>query len=198
MSLAAGLDGKANGSYQFHGKENSYIEFPNNEGTLDLKYSFTMLCWVYVSKSNLISPSILFIYYNKTNSEEYFSMAMSGANLAVYYQRNPISPDIQSAEEKLTLNSWHYVGFSYNNENNSAILWINGTIVGKTKFTGWTLGAGYRTVRMGYVNLKHWVKPRPFEKRITAMQVYNVSLTKQQIEAVKYVACRGKNKSCKI
>ena len=121
------------------------------------------------------------------------------ANLAVYNKRNTISPDIQSAEGKLMLNSWNYVGFSYNNKNNSAILWINGTRVGQEKFTsGWTLGAGYRTVRMGSVNLAVWVEPSTFEGRITVMQVYNVSLTKQQIEAVKYVACRGKNISCKI
>ena len=48
VSLAPGPDGKVNGSYEFSGTANSYIEFPNSEGgPLDVRQSMTMLCWVY-------------------------------------------------------------------------------------------------------------------------------------------------------
>ena len=43
---APGPDGKPDGSYEFLGTVNSYIEFPNG-GDLDVKNSMTMLCWLY-------------------------------------------------------------------------------------------------------------------------------------------------------
>ena len=42
VTLAPGPDGEQNGSYEFSAK--SYIKFPNN-GTLDIKHSFTILFW---------------------------------------------------------------------------------------------------------------------------------------------------------
>ena len=50
VSLAPGPDGKPGGSYQFTGNADSYIEFPN-DGGLDVKHSFTLLCWVYPESS---------------------------------------------------------------------------------------------------------------------------------------------------
>ena len=194
MSLADGPDGKANGSYQFHGTEDSYIEFPNNAGTLDARHSITMLCWVYISKSIFSGP--LFIYYNKTNSDKFFGMFISNANLVAYFKGNA-SLHIQS--ETLGSNHWHYVGASYDHKKNELSLWVNGTLAGQKKFAhGSPRATGYRAVRMGAIFLKRWQKTLKFNGRITAMQVYNFSLTEQQIEAVKYVSGRGKNISCKV
>ena len=48
VSLAPGPDGTAGSSYEFAGTANSYIEFPNSQGgPLDVRYSMTMLSWVY-------------------------------------------------------------------------------------------------------------------------------------------------------
>ena len=194
VSLADGPDGKANGSYQFHGTEDSYIEFPNNAGTLDARHSITMLCWVYISKSIFSGP--LFIYYNKTNSDKFFGMFISNAKLVAYFKGNALL-HIQS--ETLDSNHWHYVGASYDHKTNGLSLWINGTTVRQEIFaTEWTRTTGYKAVRMGAIFLKSWHGTLKFKGRITAMQVYNISLTEQQIEAVKYVSGRGKNISCKV
>ena len=195
-SLAEGPDGRANSSYQFHGTEDSYIEFPNNAGGLDAQHSITMLCWVYISNSSSC-PGPLFIYYNKTNSDKHFGMAIESSKLAVYFTGNTFA-EIQSGT--LELNHWHYVGASYDHKEKEVRLWVNGTIVEHTKpFTGETLATGYRAVRMGAVFLKIWNKCKTliFKGRISAMQVYNVSLSKQQIEAVKYFSGRGKNMTSK-
>ena len=49
VTLAPGPDGRPNYSYKFSGSSNSYIEFPNRiGGPLDVRYSMTMLCWVYI------------------------------------------------------------------------------------------------------------------------------------------------------
>ena len=48
VTLAPGPDGRPNYSYKFSGSSTSYIEFPNRiGGPLDVRYSMTMLCWVY-------------------------------------------------------------------------------------------------------------------------------------------------------
>ena len=48
VTLAPGPDGRPNYSYKFSGSSNSYIEFPNRiGGPLDVRYSMTILCWVY-------------------------------------------------------------------------------------------------------------------------------------------------------
>ena len=48
VTLALGPYGIPGGSYEFSGSPNSFIQFPNSEeGPLDVRYSMTMLCWVY-------------------------------------------------------------------------------------------------------------------------------------------------------
>ena len=197
VSLADGPDGKANGSYQFHGTDESYIEFPNDASTLGAQHSITMLCWVYIS-SSAIFPSPLFVYYSKKNSNKtitkYFGMAIiKNATLAAYF-RGTASPNIQSG--KLELNHWHYVGASYDRTRKKASLWVNGAAFEKNGVdTIWTLGTGYSAVRMGAFRKQNMTFK--FQGRIAAMQVYDVSLTKEQIEAVRNISGRGKNISYK-
>ena len=45
MELTTGPHGETNGSYQFSGNPNSFIEFPN-DGGLDTLHSITLMCWV--------------------------------------------------------------------------------------------------------------------------------------------------------
>ena len=152
-----------------------------------------MICWVYISKSsNCLGP--LFVYYDKVNSDEYFGMAILNAKLAVYKEGVAL-PYLQS--EILASNHWLYVGVSYDHKNKETSLWVNGTKVQREFNAEWTFDTGYRAVRMGAVYLQNWDMTCTFKGRITVMQVYNVSLNKRQIEAVKYVSSRGKNTKCK-
>ncbi|CAH3188395.1 unnamed protein product, partial [Porites evermanni] len=53
VTLAPGPDGVPGGSYEFSGSSNSFIEFSNSEGgPLDVRYSMTMLCWVYYNSKD--------------------------------------------------------------------------------------------------------------------------------------------------
>ena len=182
VSLADGPDDKANGSYQFHGTHESYIIFRFNSGTLNFQDSITVLCWVYIAEFS-ISPGFLFVHYSEENSKKNFGMAIVNATLAAYF-KGTASPDIQS--ERLDLNHWHYVGASHDHNSGKASLWVNGTEVKQEVerfFPNWTVGS---VLRMGF----------KFKGRIAALQVYNVYLTKQQIEDVKCVV--GKNISSKV
>ena len=192
VSLAQGPFGKGNGSYQFHGTEDSYIEFPNNAGGLDAQHSITMICWVYISESSTSGP--LFIYYNKPYAETWFGMAIKNATLAAYFGSDVLS---FTQKKKLTSNHWHYVGVTYDHGEEEARLFVNGKIVGSRSFS-----TGFRrnkAVRMGAVSLmtKRGNRTFKFKGRISAVQVYNVSLTEQQIDDVKNVSGRGKSISCK-
>ena len=190
VSLADGPDGKANGSYQFSGTNESYIEFPNNAGTLYARPSITMLCWVYISNSS--GP--LFIYYNKNDRGKHFGMAIAKARLAYF---SGIQTGLQEICSKETLgsNRWHYVGASYDNTSKKARLWVNGSLDKEIDVPSWNLPTEYSAVRMGAVFLKNWhgQKTYKFKGRIATMQIYNLSLTEQQIKAVKYVSGQGRN-----
>ena len=53
VDLASGPDGKDKGSYNFYGTSDSYIHFPVRAGeALDVRYSITMLCWLYPENNN--------------------------------------------------------------------------------------------------------------------------------------------------
>ncbi|KAJ7382482.1 hypothetical protein OS493_034643 [Desmophyllum pertusum] len=75
VSLADGLCDQPDGSYQFHGSNDSYITFPNN-GSLYLQHSITMLCWVYFSNP---TSGPFFVYYNKTDIAQFFEWVLVSA-----------------------------------------------------------------------------------------------------------------------
>ena len=80
----------------------------------------------------------------------------------------------------LVLNQWHYVGFTYNHITGIADLWLDNQRVAQRNIgTGLSLST-QDDVRMGALENDG----RYFKGRITAMQIYNVALTKEQINAV--------------
>jgi len=81
----------------------------------------------------------------------------------------------------LAINQWHYVGSSYDYNTGVARLWVDGQ-----KVVELDLGAGIDLatqddVRMGATLNDH----RFFKGRITAMQIYDIALTPEQINEVK-------------
>ena len=175
VSLAAGPDGKANGSYQFAGKANSYIEFPNNGG-LDAKHSITMLCWIYPQNTD----GQIFTY-GARGSWGVHMVLLSGKLFVRFKHRNYQTTPNLITNQSLALNQWHYVGSSYDYKTGNASLWLHGQqVVHRNIGAGITL-ATQDNVRMGA--RENYSKY--FKGRITAMKVYDVALTREQINAVK-------------
>ena len=177
VSLAAGPDGKAGGSYQFAGQANSYIEFPNNGG-LDAKHSITMLCWIYPEKTD--GP--IFNYHGTAGLwGVHFWMTLDGKLFALFPHRDYKTPPYVVSDQVLALNQWHYVGASYDHNTGMARLWLDGKQIAELDIgAGMTL-ATQDDVRMGVKE----DDDRYFKGRITSMQVYDVALTAEQINAVK-------------
>ena len=178
VQLASGPDGNSQGSYQFLGLYNSYIELPNNGG-LDTQYSITLCMWVYPEGQDgplfnykpsgydwgvhLWLTSSWFFRPVKRNTE--FLNALLG----------PSAKDGQ----------WYYVAASYDYSTGVARLWVDETEVRQLSLGVHTLGTNY-DVRMGVKGNDN----RYFKGRIAKVQVYNIALSLGQVRAVKL---RGRN-----
>ena len=181
--MAAGPDGKAGGSYQFTGQNNSYIEFPNNGG-LDAQHSITLLCWVY--PENTDGP--IFNYKTTADPWAVHFWIHFGQLYGVISQRNYIRISGFHSLNGVALNQWHYVGFTYNHITGIANLWLDDQRVVQTGNIGTDLYLSTQDdVRMGALENDG----RYFKGRIAAMQIYNVALTEEQINAVEN-AVQGK------
>ena len=172
VSLAPGPEGEPRGSYQFSGQNDSYIELPNNGG-LNVKHSITMLCWVYMETSDVSGP--LFSYNSPTQWG--ICLGINFGKLRTRFQKDTNLTTDLPLEPK----QWHYVGSSYDHETGNTSLWLNGIRVGERDIGAGITLATERIVRMGAA--KHG--RQRFKGRITAMQVYNVALTAEQINEVK-------------
>ena len=190
VNQTAGPDGKAGGSYQFAGQANSYIEFPNNGG-LDAQRSITMLCWVY--PENTFGPIFNYkITGGLPNGLWGVHLWIHNEKLFVGYRRRNYGPLLTAleADQPLALNQWHYAGASYDHITGIANLWLDGQKVLQINLGVYQTLATQDDVRMGAIKDDY----RYFKGRITAMQIYDVALNADQINAVEN-AGRGINHS---
>ena len=176
--LAPGPEGHDNGSYAFTGTANSYIDLFNSDGgVLDLRYSLTLLCWVYYDGQ--IGPVVI-----------YFSDSAWGISIYVYNGKYtfPIwrrDGRFLSRAESITpiVSAWKFVVVSYNHVSGEGKVWIDGVLERTVNVgAGTELGTQYK-VRMGGNGRATF-----FKGRIAKMGVYNVVLTQEQIQEIK-----GKN-----
>ncbi|KAL9971321.1 hypothetical protein ACROYT_G023832 [Oculina patagonica] len=177
VSLAAGPNGKAGGSYQFTGQANSYIEFPNNGG-LDVQRSITMLCWIY--PENTAGP--LFNYKASGSWGIHMWMVSPGKLFARFTKRDYQFTSALISNHVVALNQWHYVGASYDHNTGIASLWLDGEQVLQQNIGAGLTLATQDKVRMGVKT----GDSRYFKGQIAAMQIYNVALTEEQIHAVRF------------
>ena len=178
VQLAAGPDGNSQGSYQFGGVSNSYIELPNNGG-LDTKYSLTLLMWVYHEGTS--GP--LFNYRPSGNWAVHLFLT-SGNLFCRFVKRNDAFVTALLSPSVLSLGQWVYVGASYDFSTGVARMWVDGAEVKRLNLGVYTLGT-HGNVRMAVKS----GDSRYFRGRIARVQVYNIALNLGQVTAVK---SRGK------
>ena len=174
VTLAPGPNGVAGGSYEFSGYHNSFIEFPNSEGgPLDVRYSITMLCWVYHSGQG----GSLFNYMPDGARGVY--LWVSHGKLFVRFTKRDYSLTTHPLYTALA-GGWKFVGATYDHSTGDAKLWVDG-FVGKTLNIGAGLDlATQDSTRMGANN--HYRSY--FKGRIAQMQVYDKALTQEQIQTI--------------
>lgn len=172
---APGPDGNIDSSYEFLGTSTNYIEFPNGAG-LDAKNSMTMLCWLFPGGQD--GP--LFNYRN-TGSWGVHLWVVAGRLFVRFTKRDYSFTNALLHTELKPEDGWKFVGASYDSSSGDARLWVDGNEVQKLNIGTNLLLATQDSVRMG-VKIGDG---RFFKGRIAQMQVYNVALSQEQIQAIR-------------
>ena len=188
VTLARGPDGRPNYSYKFSGSSTSYIEFPNRiGGPLDVRYSMTMLCWVYYDGQN---DGPLFNY--KTSGGWGVHLWVISGKLFVRFNRRDYSTTNRLVHTNFA-GGWKFVGASYDRSSGEAKLWVNGAVVQTLNIGAGLELATQDSIRMG-------VKTgdgRYFKGRIAQMRIYNRALSQEQIQAIQKLVVAGNEKKIK-
>ena len=184
--LAPGPSGRPNYSYNFSGSSNSYINFPNSiGGPLDVRYSMTMLCWVYCDGKG----GQLFSYWKSSTWGVQFKVLNDG-KLFIQFKKRDYSETKRLKHTSLA-GGWKFVGASYDRSSGEAKLWVNGAVVQTLN-----IGAGLELATQG--NIRMGVRAgRYFKARIAQMRIYNRALTQEQIQAIQKLVVAGNEKKVK-
>ena len=144
--LTRGPHNEARGAYEFSGNSNSYIEFPNGGGILDVQHSFTLMCWVRPG-----GQDGQIFNYKKTGAwgVQIWIVAGKFFDRVTKYPNHAFLPAIIS-DQPLKVRKWVHVAATYNHLTGANSIYVNG-VLSKTR----NIGTGYRistndaAVRMG-------------------------------------------------
>ena len=182
--LANGPHDQNDGSYQFSGTSNSYIEFSNTEGgNLDVRNSMTILCWLKYEGQN--GPIFTYKVSGGVSWGVHFWVA-SGKLFVRFKQRD--YTEVPFLKAAILGNNWRFVGASYNQTSGEAKLWVDGLAIHTLNIGAGLELATQDSVRMGAVIGDN----RYLKGRITQMQIYNEDLTQEQVQKIQSQVA-GKN-----
>ena len=175
VSLAPGPNGEKDGSYEFFGNANSFIEFPNSPGgALDVRYSMTILCWVYYDEKG--GPQGPIFNYYTGDSYGVHLWVYDGLFYARFNDRT--FSTLPVLHHTSLAGGWKFVGVSYDNETGEINLWANGTL----EQTNNHMNAGVELGTQGSVRMGvRKNDTRFFKGKISQLQIYNEALSQQQI-----------------
>jgi len=173
VKYASGNYGQPAGSLYFSGSSSSYVEFPNNGG-LDARNSMTFVAWIRPEKS----AGPLFNY--KVNDRGVYVWLESPNKLVVKFENLASNLPYAIESDKIRLKRWNYVAASYDNLDGTAKLWIDGRQVSRLNLGRFEI-ATQGDVRMGALV----GDPQFYKGAIACVQIYNKSLSEQEINAVK-------------
>lgn len=130
-----------------------------------------MLCWLYYDGHN----GRIFDYRPEGYSG--VRLGLSRGRLYVFLREGSYSGSVYSKHKSIA-GGWKFVGASYNHTSGKVKLWVDGC-----KANERTRRAGLRLSTQSKVRIggKNW---RSFKGRIAQMQVYNLALNQEQIQAI--------------
>ena len=174
VNLAPGPYGEEDGSYEFFGNANSFIEFPNNPGgALDVRYSMTILCWVYYDDKG--GPDGPIFNYNTGSLYGVHLWVHQGLLFARFNGR--AFQNLPYLWHTSLTGGWKFLGASYGNESGEIKLWVDGTLKQTLN-----MGAGVELGTQGSVRMGVRKNDQRFFKgKISQLQIYNEALSQQQI-----------------
>ena len=183
VKLSEGPLGQINGSYEFEGTSTNYMEFPNSPGgPLDVRYSITIVCWLYFDGKN--GP--LFNYGISSYGVHFW---VAEEELFFRLQRRADRSNTGILKHTVLTKSWKFVGASYNQTSGEMKSWVDGSVHTLNVGAGLELATQDR-IRVGATD----VDQRYFKGRITQLQIYNRTLTPEEIQAIRNQVA-GKDRS---
>lgn len=156
------------------GSSSSFIEFPNNEG-LDARYAMTFVAWIKPERST--GPLLTYRVNNKDGVRVWLESPNKIA--ALFEIRDGVLP-FSISSGTIRLKAWNYVAASYDNSAGTMKLWIDGR-EGASFNVGNIEIATQGDVRIGAVP----GGSNFYKGGIACVQIYNKSLSEQEINAVK-------------
>ena len=177
VSLTTGPFNTTDGAYEFWGNKNSYIQFPNQHGMLDVQTSISLMCWVRPGGQD--GP--LFQYDEPRRWGVNIWIENGGKFRSRIYNADYDKKTAIQSDQSLELGKWVHVAATYNHTTGDNSIYVNGILNATLNIgTSFRIAAGGK-VRMGAVLVD---KTRFLKAAASHMEVYNVSLNANQIRAV--------------
>ena len=178
VSLTTGPFNTTDGAYEFWGNKNSYIQFPNKHGMLDVQTSISLMCWVRPGGQD--GP--LFQYEKVSWRWGVHIWIQKGKFRSRIYDADYDKKKAIQSDHSLELGKWVHVAATYNHRTGNNSIYVNGILNATRNIsTGFRIAAEGK-IRMGAVLVD---KTRFLKAAVSHMEVYNVSLNENQIRAVK-------------
>ncbi|XP_013421969.1 uncharacterized protein LOC106181945 isoform X2 [Lingula anatina] len=186
VTFSPGHMGQMGGATSFSGTADSYIEIANS-GALDARFSFTYLAYVYLSNTT-IGPIFNF-GSNASTQGNYGLHAWVTGGYSFFVRVNERSGYWGvSMGSTMPLNSWQFVGATYDYASGMLRTWFNG-IEQDNLYVGRLEVATEDYVRMGSRRASYGDN-RYFLGTLECVQLYNLPLSQSQIKKAMEL-CKG-------
>lgn len=180
-----GPDGRRDGSTQFYGRRNSYVEIPNT-GKLDARYSITVLIWVY----NEGRSGIVLNYNPNRRGFQLRMISRRVLQVVIVERTRRRTITVRTRGRFIKYKAWNYIGVTYNEGSQVVTVWVNSKVV-VTKRIGRVQLDTRKPIRLGGQRGNR----EYFRGRLFCLQLYSVALSRKQIdEAKKKCFLKGKIK----
>ena len=167
---APGPDKLPGGSYQFYGRPDSFIEFPNR-GELDTRTSITIIAWIY--HEGRAGP---IFNYMPNGWGVHLWMVTPNTLFARFTRRQGRTFTAPLSSRRITPRKWQYVAATYDYLTGYAKLYLDSRVIAQKKLGRIRLSTNY-PVRMGVRKGDR----RYFRGRISCVMVFDVALNPNQI-----------------
>lgn len=170
VRYAPGPDKLPGGSYQFYGRPDSFIEFPNR-GKLDTRKSITILAWIYPEGS--AGP---IFNYMPNGWGVHLWMVSSNTLFVRYTRRQGRTMTAPLSSRRMTSRKWQYIAATYDYITGIAKLYLDSKVIAQRRLGRMRLATNY-PVRMG----AKIGDRRYFRGRISCVMVFDSALNPNQI-----------------
>ena len=175
IRYSQGPDGRRDGSTQFYGRRNSYVEIPNT-GRLDARYSITVLIWVF----NEGRSGIILNYGRRRNGFQLRMIRQRVLQVLIVRRTRKTIITAQTRGRVMKYRAWNYAGVTYDERSQTVTVWVNMKAV-LTRRIGRVQLETKKVIRLGgLIGRRDY-----FRGRLFCLQLYSVALYRKQIAEAK-------------